>query len=748
MKFRIVIIVLFSVLANTAWTQTHFDFTGKVISAKTKEAIPFAKLLVVNLEIGQETDKNGVFHFYKNLPNFVELRVSATGYETKIVKVNTLEKQLVVELKKVHLEFDEVIVTFPSSRLQKENSFNVETLDLKKQSIASSNLSEVLAQTKGVQVASIGSGISKPVLRGMQGLRVLTLSNNVRLENQQWGGDHGMAVSELGVGKVEIIKGPSSLLFGNDAIGGVINLIDAPHSNLNSQQLSVGTSFESATMATQSTLGYRFSKGRFRIKADGLYANNADYRLPDGNFVKNSRFQQYGGKLGMSWNRDGWVSHLRYTYAYARNGIPGHTHDSIVEKDDFISSKQLRTNTIPAQLIHNHIASWENKWFLARNKFVLITSFTSNNLKELEDKHTVPGLGMQLLSGGINLRHSIDFNKKWTLSTGFQSNFQSNRNLKIAEEQLIDDFNQLDNGLFALGSFKKDKWNVQLGARLDARNLIVNAQQFEKQFLNPTFSLGMAYAGVKHVFRANASSGFRAPHVSELFSDGVHHGSLRYEKGARNLRPEESIQLDASYEFRGEHLRWVINPFYSYLQNYITLNPEDSIIDGMKLYSYVQFPNAQLYGVDAGFHYHPHFAHILHWESTFSYVRGESFTGTSFALIPQAKLSTSIQLDFSNDKKFHIENITLQHHYYFPQNKTAQWERSSVDFHLLNLGMNMKLTTKKSDLKFSIGVKNLLNTKYMHHLSRLKDFYVENTGLNAYFKIKYIFNHKIKSKSK
>lgn len=745
--FRSIIIVLFSILTNLGLAQ-HPDFSGKVISAESKKGIPFAKVFLVNLELGQETDENGVFHFYKELPETVELKISAPDFETKFIEVNTKEDHLVIELSEVHLHLEEVIVTFPGSRLQKENSFNVESLDLNKSTVLNSNLTEALAQTKGVQVASIGSGITKPVLRGMQGVRVVTLLNGVRLENQQWGGDHGMAVSELGIGKAEIIKGPSSLLFGNDAIGGVINLIDAPHSNVNSHRISAGTSFESATTRTKSTLGYSLSKGHFRLTAHGLYSNDADYRLPDGKFVKNSRFKQYGGKLGISWNSKKWVSHLRYTYAYARNGIPGHTHDSIIKKEDFLSSQQLRSNTIPAQLINNHIASWENKWFLKRSKFLLITSFASNNLVELEDKITVPYLGLSLMNGGLNFRYSIDFNKKWSLSTGLQSNYQANRNSREAESQLIDDFNQLDNGIYALGNFKKNEWNVQLGARVDVRNLTVNAQQFDKQYINPTFAFGTAYAGKQHIFRINASTGFRAPHASELFSDGVHHGTMRYEKGDRNMRPEESIQLDASYELRGEHLRLVVNPFYSFIQNYITINPEDSIVDSAPYYTYVQIPQAQLYGVDFGFHYHPHFAHILHWESTFSYVRGEDLSGRSFALIPQAKLSTSIKVDLSNEKKFHIEDITLQHHYYFPQNRTAQWEQNTVDFHLLNLGMNMKLKTKKSDLGISLGVKNILNTKYIHHLSRLKSFGIENSGFNAYVKIKYIFKHNIKTNQK
>lgn len=744
--FRTIIILLFSLIANFGLGQA-LGFSGKVIDSATDEPISFAKIFLVNLELGQETDENGNFHFTGELPEKIEVRISAGGFETKYLELNTREKAL-IKLTEVHMELDEVIVTFPGSRLQKENSFNVETLDLQKQSIVSSSLTEALSQTKGVQVASIGSGISKPVLRGMQGVRVLTLSNGVRLENQQWGDDHGMAVNELGIGKAEIIKGPSSLLFGNDAIGGVINLIDAPHTNMNSQRVSVGTSFESATMRTKSTVGYSLSKGHFRVRVDGLYSNDADYRLPDGNFVKNSRFQQGGGKLLLSWNTKNWVSHIRYTYAYARNGIPGHTHDTIIEKEDFISSQQLRSNTIPAQLINNHIASWENKWFLKRSKFLLITSFTSNDLTELEDKITVPYLGLSLMNGALNFRYSIDFNSNWAIAAGLQSNYQSNRNSSEAESQLVDDFNQFDNGVYVLGNFKKDAWNVQLGARLDVRNLDVSAQQFNEQYVNPTVSFGTAYAGKNHVFRVNASTGFRAPHASELFSDGVHHGTLRYEKGDKSLSPEEALQLDASYEYRGEHLRLIVNPFYSFIRNYITINPEDSIVEGSPYYQYIQTPEAQLYGVDFGFHYHPHFVHILHLESTFSYVQGEDRAGNSFAFIPQTKLSTAIKVDLSNDKKFHIEDITLQHHYYFPQNRTAQWEAASVDFHLLNLGMNMKLETKKSDLGISIGVKNLLNTKYMHHLSRLKSFGLENPGFNAYIKLQYTFKHNIKTNQK
>lgn len=713
------------------------QISGHVVDAETSEPVPFAAVYITNVQVGTFTDTNGYFKFEIDLPEVNELKISAEFYKTALIRVDEGSGSVTISLVPSHLNMEDVVVSSPRGGLSRNNVFKIDRLDLKDlNTIQSSNLSEAISNMNGVQVASMGAGISKPVIRGMQGLRVLTLVNGVRLNNQQWGGDHGLGISELGIGSVELIKGPSSLLYGSDALGGVIYLVDAPYPNLGKQQLSVGTHFESVNMGTSNTLNYGMSKGNIRFNIGGLYSSYADYQLPNGKYLDNSRYAQQGGKLSFSYVKKNWVSHIRYIYSYLHTGIPGHSHDSIIDPLDFQSDQQLRASEIPYQKNTLHMASWENKFFFNKNELQVLFSYTKNDLYEFEEKHTIPGMHLTLHNATGNLRFTQVLNDKAKVVYGYQGVFQDNVNDPVAEELLIPDFNQLDNGIYSIAYVKAGKFDLQFGARLDQRTLEVKSDSLSKNYYAPNFSVGFVRNMKQNVVRLNVSSGYRAPHVSELLSNGVHHGALRYEIGDKNLKSEYTIQTDLDYEFQGEHLSLVINPFYNFLINYIGLNMTDSIIDDLPVFNYVGISQASLYGADLGIHYHPHFAHFLHIESTYSYVRGYDQDGNNLTLIPQARLNTLIKFSFEGKWKKALDNFVIQHQYYFRQDRTGILETASVDYHLINVGLN-GLVGKKHVFTWSVGVKNLLNQTYINHLSRLKNISTPNPGRNFYVGLKY-----------
>lgn len=255
----------------------------------------------------------------------------------------------------------------------------------------------------------------------------------------------------------------------------------------------------------------------------------------------------------------------------------------------------------------------------------------------------------------------------------------------------------------------------------------------------------MVWASGQHTLRGNVSTGFRSPHVSELTANGAHHGALRYEIGNPNLISERGNQLDFIYEFSSNHVEFVFNPFFNYMQNYIFANPIDSFIDGLPVFEYDQLDAVYLYGLDLGIHYHPHFAHWLHWESTYSHIIGEGANGFDLPLMPQNRLGTSLKfaMDGILKGKFKFQNVVVKHTAFFEQNRVALDETPSNFYHLIDLGLNMNLTIK-SPIEFGIGVRNLLNEGYVDHLSRLKNIGVQQTGRNVYFRVKFTVNNRFK----
>lgn len=740
-------LILFLLLSATSFGQKTNQFFGKVIDEDTKAGIPFASIYILDLNIGTHTDTEGHFSFEQDLPSTFEVRITAMNYEKRIFTVGP-DVNNIIEMKHIHVDMDEVIVSSPGGGTIRDNAFNIDRLEVKKpEIIMSSNPVERLTSITGVESANLGPGIFKPVIRGLQGLRITTLVDNVIIQNQQWGADHGMGVNELGVGSIEVIKGPSSLLYGSDAMGGIIHFIKEDMPFVNHQKINASSSFETARMSTKNTLQYAVSGNKVHFRVSGLYENSSDYRLPNNQFVKNSRFLQYGGKANLSFNGKNWTSNISASYSNFEVGIPGHTHDSIIKKEDFISNQQSRKKSLPLQTTKNIFVSIENKLLIGKNVLRIIVSNTNNNLTEFEEKWTIPGFKLNLNSSALSILYKHKLSEKWKIVYGSQSNYQINRNSSLALERLMDDYTQLDNGLFVMAYFKgKKRTRLQFGGRVDHRLLSVPNQQITPQYFNPNLAVGIVKSFQKSLFKVNLSSGYRAPHTSELLSDGVHHGSLRYEKGDKNLRPEQAIQLDLTYERDGEHLRVVLNPYYNLIKDYISLRGTDSIISGFNVYQYTQSDLSQLYGVDLGVHYHPHFIHNLHFETTFSYVSASVIKGDNFNLIPQPKWRNTLKWEFEKKRNFYIQDISLQHHYFLPQNSAGMNETPSVDYHVLNGGINLKYV-KNMDLTISVGVKNILNAQYANHLSRLKPFGIQDLARNYYIKLNYQFQYKTQQKS-
>ena len=728
--FCVVIVFGFNLQAQT--------MTGQVKDAETLKNIPFAKVYVLDLDAGTIADSSGRFVFTIPLPESIRLRVSSIGYESAIVKTNSSINDLVVYLYPKHLELDEIVVSGNQSALQKYNVIHVETKKLSElNAIPGTNLMQSLEQIPGVYATSTGSGISKPVVRGMQGMRVVTLLNGLRLENQQWGGDHGMAVTELGVDHVEVIKGPSSLLYGADALGGVVYFVDEPYTPIHSSEYRVKTQFESVSLGNRSSVLYKTSGNKVRFVLGGLFSNHADYALPNSLYARNSRFGENVIRTSIGTNRKSWSMHVRYSFSRMRVGIPGHTHDSIIDPAEFQVSYQDRKRVLPVQYTTNHFLSFENKWFYKRNEVMLLIGQTWSRLTEFEDKITIPGVAMDLYNSIASFRNKYYLKENVSLISGYQGMWQMNVNNVDALDRLLPDATMLDNGVFVLLNYEKRKWNFQGGVRYDQR-YIESKEEFKGQspitkvYDGFNYSAGGVYSDKFNTYRVNVSSGFRAPHLSELLANGYHHGALRYENGDLDLKPEKAHQLDVTYERKGEHLGFLINPFIGLVNDYIYLQPLDTMMAGLPVFAYRQYSQVLINGIDLSVHWHPHFAHWLHWEGSFSYVDIQDRNGEYTSLIPQTRISNLIKANFPESKrKFYMEKISMQHIYLFEQSRVAVGEQTSASYQLLNASLDAKLKGKVP-LELKLGVRNLLNENYIDHLSRLKNISLPHQGRNFF----------------
>lgn len=744
MKKGILLILLF--LPTLTFTQI---LGGKIIEEHTPNVgVPFAKIHFVDLDRTIIADSTGYWEINDAPVGINHVIVSASGYKA-IHKDITLSDNGIcyILLEKNHHELDKVIVS-NNGYLHRESITNVEShklADLNK--IPVTTLGEAIANIPGVYQTGVGVGISKPVIRGLSGASVVTYVNSLRIENQQWGGDHGLPVTSLGIGGVEVIKGPASLLYGADALGGVLYFVDEPYAQHGSFDGYISTRFEHNSLGTGNQAGFRYTKEKFKFNIYGGYDNFADYGVPNANGqqILNSRFNQYSGKLAMGYSKKNWVFNLRYNFYKGRIGLPGHTHDSIPDVSSFLTDNQNRSENVPAQNITNHFVSVENKFFFKNQEVFITLGNTFNSLKEHEEKFFFPDIVMTLNNSLYNIKWRARMKNYWEAIIGSQGMYQVNRNDPTAPEILIPNSETIDAGLYGLLRFNYKNWRILMGGRFDYRTIGTAENDFS--FTGINYSSGFAYLGDQSTVRFNVSSGFRAPTSSELLADGIHHGTFRYEIGNTSLETEKAIQLDASYALHFEDLELIVNPFYNRIQNYIYIEQIDSIIDNFKVFEYTQAAFAQLYGLDFGFHYHPHRAHWLHIESSFSNVFAEDNNKSPIPMIPQTRINSQLMFEFHMDGKFQIENVVIQHQYFFKQNRLATLETFTPDYHLINLAVNMKLDLK-TPIIMSVGVRNLLNQHYIDHLSGLKNLGLPNPGVNAFFSARYEFGGAIKNQTK
>jgi len=730
------------ILFMTGYVCIAQQLTGVVKDGLNNESIPGAKIELKELGVATFTDVNGRFKLEGNWPDEFMLQVSAMTYESKTIALSCCDSINLTLSPDPH-DMDEVMVSvelreLQGSMTQKTDYMKLDKLDV----ITPLSISSALTQIDGVQMASYGPLNSKPVIRGMQGMRVVTFLNGMRINNQQWGGDHGLGISQVGMESAEVIKGPMSLIYTGDATGGLLYIKDGSFAPQNAYSIQMNTQFESVNKGSQNSLVYKVSGKKFRMSAAGIFSSYADYAYPDGGYLSDSRMQDYGGKFKLGYNSGKWNIELNYLYSNSRVGIPGHTHDSLATPTSFLVEDQDRGFSLPHQKIQNHFANIKASYFMnSKNKMEFYLNHGYNNLKEFEEKIFTPGIDMYLNASSFQVRHHWNPNKNLQVLSGIQASAQSNNNGIKAEERLIDDSDQYDVGLYSSLSYDFGGLKFNTVIRLDQR--AVRSSNFNNDYSNINASIGIRKewkAQTRQDLAFHISSGTRAPHLSELLSDGIHHGAVRYILGDPSLVSERFVQLDLNYEISNEHVSLILNPYWTIANNYIQLAELDSLIDGLAVYEYQSMDLALLYGIEARLHYHPHFAHRLHFETGYSNTFGGELSfvqsGEDLYFMPQARLRSNIRIELSNKKTFGFASVLLQSNYFFSQSRVGPLETPTNAYATIDLGCQMKWDFEWP-LQLSFGVRNALNASYVNHMSSLKSLGLTEPGRSFYINLKW-----------
>ena len=761
--FALFLLININVEAKDLYVVAKGMLTGIITDAATGKPLAGVSVYISDARTGAATNANGEFQINNLQEGSHLVEISHVGYNTiaERIEINGITKKD-IQLKESVVENNAVIVTGVSRATQlKKVPFQVSVVRKEElQQTTATNIIEAITRKSGVSSLSTGPAISKPVIRGLGYNRVLTINDGVRQEGQQWGDEHGIEIDEASVQKIEILKGPASLVYGSDAMAGVINIISNVPVENNTVKINVGSNFQTNNKLRSLYGNIGGNKNGFSWNLYGTTKAAADYKNKYDGKVFNSKFneQNFGGYVG--YNGSWGFSHLVFSNFNLNPGLIEGARDSSgnfikelpggnsvpASSSDFNTTKPF----VPFQQINHFKIATDNNFKIGTNNLILNIGFQKNKREEFGNVDDLSERGLVFDLQTLNYATQLHFKKvnNWKPSIGVNGMNQTNTNRGI--EQLIPNYNLTDVGVFGFVEKEIKNINFSGGLRFDNRNITVaNLQEsngaiksgsFKKSFSNFSGSAGMAYEVNEHVnLKLNLARAFRAPSIPELGSNGKHEGTIRYEIGDANLKSEVSTQLDASVELSNQHVSFNLAGYVNSFSNFIfykkleSTTGGDSITivngDNVSTFKFDQ-KKASLAGIEATLDIHPHPIDWLHFQNTFSYVSGnlkEQIESTkSLPFIPAPKLLTELRADFKKMGKsisnFYVK-VELDNTFKQVKAFTAYNTETATDgYSLLNMGIGADVISKNVVKLFSINLSanNITDVAYQNHLSRLK----------------------------
>ena len=740
---------------------------------------PLAGVTILGKNSYAVTDDSGAFTL-KITSESETVEISHLGYTSTKYSVNLdQEIPLQIKLKPSSTALDEVSVHGKTqSRKAKESatvsvSIDEEFLYANREN----SLMQTLRKIPGVSTMSIGSGQSKPTIRGLGFNRVSVVQNGIKHEAQQWGSDHGLEIDQYGIQDIRIIKGAASLMYGSDAISGVVDILPSkapmPHSfegevnvlgETNNDLLAVSTGVQgrNENWYYRARLTYR-DYADFKVPTHRISYENYIFELYENN-LRNTAGREANGSFSIGYMGENFSSETFVSNVNAKNGFFANAHGLEVRTSTIAYDASNRDIDLPFHQV-NHIKVINNTTIDLSGHSLQLDFGYQNNQRE-ERSEPVPHGYMPKPPDSrerIFTKNTYSLNakdlftwKKHTLSAGIQTELQNN-NIggwgflipaydRYTGGAFVFDHYELTKNLHLQGGLRYDAGRIKTKAHYDwyrsprdnpdgtTSNLYLQRAQNESlDFGSFSGSLGASFINDNTTYKLTVGKSFRMPLAHELASDGVNYHMYRYERGNLNLDPESSYQLDAEVSHTSERFNFSVSPFINYFENYIYLNPTPNYFETLQIYEYTQAEVFRIGGeVSAGMNV----TEALHLDASAEYVYSRQTSGPKkdftipFSPPLIAMLSGSYQFgDFIFLKDL---NLNADLRVAAAQTDIVPPEEVTAGYQTLNLTMMSKLNLFKTQNPSLLRIKlnNVFNTEYYDHTSFYRLIDVPEAGSN------------------
>ncbi|HEY4112252.1 TonB-dependent receptor [Puia sp.] len=689
--FTLVIIVFALSGPAIARTTPPGTLSGTITDKADGKPVAGATIAIPDLKLATITDANGKFTLTLGAKGTYLVQISYVGYGTFTQEVDLNRTSVLnVGLQVSTIEASEIVVTGVSKATEMKRA-PIPIVAVGKaymdQHAASGNVIDQVANLPGVSAVTTGPNISKPFIHGLGYNRVVTAQDGIRQEGQQWGDEHGIEVDQNSIDRIEIIKGPASLSYGSDAIGGVVNLITPPAVPEGKILGSVSGIYGTNNGSINGSLRLQGNQNGWIWGLQTSSKNAKDYQNQHDGRVWATNFNEKDARAMVGVNKSWGYSHLNASLFDDQQAIPDGSRDSltrrftkqITDSDTFrpiVSPSELNSYSLP--VLHQHVQLYriyDNSSIALGNGNLLIDlGYQYSHRREFTHPQNadVPGLNLQLQTYTYDVKYNFSLGNGYETSVGVNGMYQNNV-LGYSTDFPIPAYHQFDLGPFLVVKKTFGKLDLSAGGRFDTRSFDGKAAYIDNTVPyfstlytgadpagNPNVSrqfsaLSKNFSGFSGSFggtynfsnafliKANIARGFRAPSIAELSANGADPGSQIYHVGNSSFKPEFSIQEDLGAFLTLPKVSASVSLFDNHIQNYIFQqqiidangNPERVDPDGTSdpngqysKFTYVQ-SKARILGGELYLDIHP--VSWLHFENALTLTYGTNLEDNGHA---------------------------------------------------------------------------------------------------------------------
>ncbi|WP_339921903.1 TonB-dependent receptor [uncultured Cyclobacterium sp.] len=783
MRFIYLPIFILVTIGNSfllAQSTTGFSISG-TISDESGEPM-MATVLIHELGTGTAADQNGKFTLRNLNPGNYHLHVSHLGYKslTKTVSIQNNDVRLDWQMEPSAITLQSLTIEanpFKNGPVEQSQTIDVIDRDFIERN-NSGTFSNALEKLPGISTINTGVGISKPVIRGMSSNRIQVNDRGIKQEGQQWGADHGLEIDPFDVDRVEIVKGPASLIYGSDGMSGVINISPAPIPHDGEIKGHLINSYQTNNNMRSHSAMVEGNENGFIYKGRLTFQDYQDYRVPADEFtyagyvlpVYENRLKNTAGKERhfslMTGIRKKWGKSTITLSRFGQQagiftgavGIPNSYN--LQHNGDYGNIELPNQDNSHVKVISNTTIQLNQNWLeidlgYQRNERQEQSLPHAHGISSSQEGNLALGLYLNTYTANLRFNHHIS-NKEQAI-IGFQSSLMDNQ--FDGFEFLLPQFKSQSAGFFYFHEYRlKDNFILNAGLRVDVAkhqidahsqptynngeatgNEVLRNPDIDRSYANLSGATGFSWiVNNKSNLKLNLGSSYRVPSPIELATNGIHHGNFRHELGNPNLNSERSFQSDLNFTYSQRNLLIGFSPYLAYYSGYIYLSPtaKFSTLPGAgTLWEYRQ-NNAIFSGGEVKIQW----AILPNLQTSIAgeFVNSQNLdTSLPLPLTPPASVLFGLdwELPYKN-QWLPASNMFIEYRQVAAQNRVDRNERVTEGYVLLEAGLGLEFAMARQIFKFRISGKNLLNSYYFNHMSRYRLLNLPEQGRNINVSLK------------